>query len=514
MKTKIVLICLVILAMSITTACDEVEGLPVVVDLENSIKEIISSKGEDYDFLSDKQYMSKMHEIVNLFVDSDFLKQEHYVIGNLDDDNIPELVVFRERDPKDVDDQGLLEVYSYELGKYSLLTRVFMNYDNTNYDLKIGKIGPEQNGVLLNNQVGSQSGITYGFILENRKLVSVLNENKINLVSINTENEIRDIDNDGILENRIDSVHTLDPESKEQSSNNSDRIIYWYRWDGRDGAELVTYEELKGESKKNDKSDNDLVKEAERLLSIDRIAFIDYLKENKTNISADDNTRLLEVYFENMKDEAKARALVINNLFTRYQLGNNNDYLYNKYGLSLERLNDTQYLNREKVLNAEPELNNNLINNLKLGYKLIENDDKYSYTIDYQAFLNSFGDCLLKEYRDYYRILALDSNNQYIKNDTLMITMDKLAERIILIDNFKMTYPYSDYIDNLNRIYKDYLYTLLYGGRNNPVFDEETNLIDQDILEEYENIEEKYADTNLASIISNHLREIEEKYKK
>lgn len=511
MKTKTILLFLVILALSITTACDEIQGLPVVVDLENSIKEIISSKGEDYDFLSDKQYMSKMQKLVNLFVDNDLLKEEHYVIGNLDDDNIPELLVFRERDPKDVDDQGALEVYSYELGKYSLLTRVPMNYDNTNYDLIIGKIGHQQNGILLNNQVGSQSGITYGFRLENGRLVSILNENKVNLVSTNTENEIRDIDDDGILEF---SVHTINPESRDLSSNNSDRIIYWYRWDGRDGAELVKYEEVKNKSIKKDKSDYNIVKEAERLFSKDIIAFIDYLKENKAKMSTDDSTKLLKMYLDKMKDDAKSRALVINNLFTRYQLGNSNDYLYNKYGLSLERLNDIQYLNREKVLNTEPELKNNLINNLKLGYKLREDDIKYSYTIDYQAFLNDFGDSILKEYRDYYRILALDSNNQYMRDDTLLITMDKLAERIILIDNFSMTYPYSDYIDELNKIYKEYLNTLLYDGKNNPVFDEESNQLDEEILEEYQNIEEKYADTSLASIISNHLKEIEEKYKK
>ena len=96
-----------------------------------------------------------------------------------------------------------------------------MNYDNTNYELVIGKIGPKQNGILLNNQAGSQSGITYGFILEDGKLVKALNENKINLISINTENEIMDINKDGILEF---SILTIDPENRDPSTKDANKI--------------------------------------------------------------------------------------------------------------------------------------------------------------------------------------------------------------------------------------------------------------------------------------------------
>ena len=118
MKTKTILFLVVILIISFSiSACDEIHGLPVVVDLEDSIKEIISSKGENYDFLNDEQYMSKMRELVNLFVKNDFINEEHFVIGNLNDDNIPELVVYRERDPKNVEDEGALDVYGYNTGK-------------------------------------------------------------------------------------------------------------------------------------------------------------------------------------------------------------------------------------------------------------------------------------------------------------------------------------------------------------------------------------------------------------
>lgn len=506
MKTKYIFILLLVLITSTITACNEIEGLPTVVALEDSIKEIISSKGENYDFLNDEQYISKMNELVNLFVENDILKEEHFKIANLDDDNIPELVVFLERDPKNMEDQGALEVYGFVSDKYSLLSSVPMNYDNTNYELVIGKVGPEQNGILLNNQAGSQSGVTYGFILDKGNLVSILNEKKVNLVSIHTNNEIKDIDHDGILEF---SVYTIDPESTNQTIEDSDKIRYWYRWDGSDGADLVKYEKIRNKNTKEIKtSDHDVLKEAKKLVSTDKIALMDYLKNNKETLSTSDITTLLVEYFNVLTVESKVKGTIINSLFSKYQLGNSDDYLSNKYGLSLERLNDSAYLSRDKVLNSEIELKEHLINNLNLGYRLDEENGEYIYSINYQTFLDSFGENILREYRDYYKILALNTNQSYVKNGTLMIPMDRLAERIILIDNFRMTYPYSEFINELDPIYNRYLNTFLYGSVNSPIFDKESSLINKEILTQYKSIKKKYAQTNLGDILSNFLKEI------
>ncbi|NLY44804.1 MAG: hypothetical protein GX053_02265 [Tissierella sp.] len=508
MKSKYIFLLLALLLTSIfITACSEIQGLPTVVELEDSMKEIISSKGDSYDFLNDEQYIAKMNELVHLVVENNFIKEEHFQIGNLNDDNIPELVVFRERDPKNVDDQGALEVYGFISGKYSLLSQVPMNYDNTNYELVIGKIGPNQNGILLNNQAGSQSGVTYGFILDDGNLVNVLNSNIINLVSINTENEIKDIDKDGVLEF---SIITIDPESTDDSMKNSHKIKYWYRWNGSDGADFIKYEKVKDDNSKNVKtSENDVLEEAKKLLSSDRQNFIAYLKLNKKFLSSVDNTTLLSEYLNTMMVEAKAKEVIVNSLFSKYQLGNSSDYLFSKYGLSLERLNDAAYLNREKTLNQEIELKEHLLNNLNLGYKLSAKDGKYIYDLNYQAFLDEFGDNILREYRDFYSILALNSNSQYQNNGTLMIPLDKLAERIIIIDNFKVTYPYSEFIAKLNPIYNNYLNTFLFGSTNSPVFDKESGLIDQDILSQYKDIKEKYPETNLGDIVSSFINELQ-----
>ena len=76
--------------------------------------------------------------------------------------------------------------------------------------------------------------MTYGFIVEEGKLKSILNPRKVNLVSIFTENRIEDIDGDGILEF---SVYTVDPETEDSSVEGSDKMTLWYQWDGKTGAE-------------------------------------------------------------------------------------------------------------------------------------------------------------------------------------------------------------------------------------------------------------------------------------
>ena len=179
MKIKFIFPLLMILVITmILSGCNGIQGFPKTMELEDSIREIISSKNSSYDFLNDELYMNKMQELVDLLVKNNIINKEHFKLGNLDDDNIPELIVFRERNPEDKNDEGRLEVYKFNGEKYDLLDSVSMNYDNTNYQLIVGKISETQNGIYLNNQVGAHSGITYGFVLEEGSLVSILDDKK------------------------------------------------------------------------------------------------------------------------------------------------------------------------------------------------------------------------------------------------------------------------------------------------------------------------------------------------
>ena len=56
-----------------------------------------------------------------------------------------------------------------------------------------------------------------------------------------------------------------------------------------------------------------------------------------------------------------------------------------------------------------------------------------------------------------------------------------LVDRILLAESFKMVYPYSELIPEVNSIYEIYFNAYLYGDSLKPNFDTETNKIDEDV---------------------------------
>lgn len=495
MSRKLILLSIFLLCLSIfTIGCSPKDSLPTTLTPEQSIKEIIVSKGTNYDFLSDKAYMNYIKTLGNNLANNKQSETFHYTIGNLDEDNIPELALFKERDPNNIDDEGSLEIYKFDGEKYVLIDSISMNYDNTNYQMEIGKISKEQNGLLLNNSVGAHSGITYGFILEDRKLKSIFDENKISLLSIYTSNEIKDIDNDGILEF---SIYTVDPETVDSSSAGSDKMTLWYKWGGEDSANL-TKVERKDYSK--EPSDKEIFNQGQELIENNFPESLLYILENKDNLSKHDNTQLLMEYISKLDEMSSDKNFEIDNLFIKYEKDQYFDYLFDKYGLSIEKLNSLEYLGREKVLKDEKELKTHLVDHIKLGYKLHSSEGIYYYLIDYQKFVDTLGENLSNEYKDYLKLLAFDTNRPYKSDGRLTISMDNLAERILFAESFKMIYPYSEFVPKVHYLYDCYIYAYFYGDSHVPSFDD--NLVmKNEVLQEFERSIEKYQYTNFADII-------------
>src|SRR5699024_4204512 len=110
-------------------ACVSQKAMPTALNLEDSIYEIIISKGENYNFLKDKIYIEYMEKLINQLTNKDSKAPDNYTLGNLNDDNIPELVIFNEKNPDDVKDEGSLEIYGFNGSKYILLDTINMGFD-------------------------------------------------------------------------------------------------------------------------------------------------------------------------------------------------------------------------------------------------------------------------------------------------------------------------------------------------------------------------------------------------
>lgn len=475
MKKIIYIIFILIFSLTISS-CDQLDALPTIVSLEQNIEEIINSKGENYDFLKDELYIKKMNELAENFIDKDIIEADDFVIGNLDEDNIPEVVVFRQRKVDNTDDPGYLEVYKFDSKNYILLDSVKMNYDINNYDLKIGKISHHQNGIYLNNKVGKGLGLTYGFILRDGKLTSIINDKKLNLISIEPINEIKDIDKDGVLEF---SIYTIDPESNEKEIKDKDKLLLWYKWDEKDSADLIKMEKIKVSNNEDLNSDKKVLDTSTKFLKYNDNTFISYLKENLDHLSTKDTNKLLKNYISNLESKKTTNSLKLKGL-------------YEEYKLPLNKINNIEYLRLEDVLPLDKDVKKDIIEKLISGYKIELRDKDYEYQVNYDMFLKEFGENINNQYKDYLKIIKLEKSTD--------LNLNKFAQKIVMMESFITTYPYSDFLDsikeNLNLNINEFMEMI----SENPITQEEKEFI-----------EENYKHTYLYEKIENSIDKLNEK---
>ncbi|MGM0397152.1 MAG: hypothetical protein ACQEP4_08870, partial [Bacillota bacterium] len=444
------------------------------------------------------------------------VSEGHYAIGDLTGDEIPEIAMYIQRNPENIDDQGSLIIYGYESSSYSILDEVPMNYDNTNYILKTGKISESQNGILLSNQVGSKAGVTYGFILKDGKLLNILNPKKVNLFSVKTSNTIQDIDDDGVLEF---SIYAIDPETQAGDSSEADTIQIWYKWNGNDGADVVLVEkessdQLMTMAAPRDSLAMDSPMESQSAdIAVEgpnpgSYGYKEHLFQSLDDRSIQDVTVLLEEHLFSLQVNKSYRSLDIAAMFSKYMKDYSFDSLFEKYGLSQERLNDREYLQRDRILQSEPDLKEMLLTNLDLGYFLVIQNGKYSYEIDYKSFVDDFGTNVTNEFRKYLQIMAKEKSAPYKDEDSLLIDKPALAERILEIESFRLTYSYSDFLEEVLLIYKDYMNSMLYLTQEGSVIDEETGSFKGDSREILQEIVNVYPDSHMSDVINLMLEKI------
>lgn len=475
------LIVLVLLVSIFTVGCNNV--LPSKMPLNNQLKEMLNSKDSNYNFLEDEEFLQIVDDYANTISNID--KEVQYAIGNLDnEDNIPELVVFMDKDPSNIDTRTELALYKFNGDSYVVLDRVDMNHDTSNHLLEIGRISQDQSGLFVSNNVGAHSTITYGFTLEEGKLKSILNDNKLSLISIFPENQIEDIDDDGILEF---SIYTVNPETSQSSSNDEDDMMtIWYKWNGNDSANVVTTH-----SSSTSLENAELSSALNTYAGMKKKDILSNLDEDLKDNSPFVTTKILENYLDRLEENYSKinQSSKLENLFIEK----------NKYDLSIDRLNNLSYLSRDKVLDVDSR--DFLMSNLKLGYKLVESEGQLYFIVDNQKFVDKYGSYISRSFLNYLEIKAFNSNQPYLKDGALVIDRDSLAERIIAIENYRLRFPYSSFISELNTIYNEYVRTFILGSVNTPNYDLDTNQFSQGSISVFKKVLNNHPDTHLSDVL-------------
>lgn len=425
-------------------------------ELQDLISSLINEHNSNYDYMKDSTYIELASKLgISLLTqyseNLDRRLSKHFNIGNLDGDNIPEIVVYEQRNFQDLDDEGALVLYKYKDCKYREVHRISMNYDNTVEDIVIGQGSKGKNAVFVNSHVGAHSEQFYLFTMEDDKLNSKISRKKARLLSVYSNSQIKDIDKDGILEF---CIYDIDPESSSSSCADSDKINIWYKWDGKDGVKFIKYEKV-GEFKKV-KTDATVISNYNNLINKGQLSkAYSYLKANKYKLSIKDNTDAVKAYLSALNK----RLSSINADFSKYQEKYKmfeNQGIMKMYKLKYADLNNINIVKNTFVFSKEKDLKDMLLNANSMGLKVATAEGSYYFVIDYQKFLE-FSPLVSSEMEDYFNIFAAESNKPALSEEYVKIPLDEIALRIARMEEFKLNYPYSKYLPEINEMHQWYL---------------------------------------------------------
>ena len=185
------------------------------------------------------------------------------------------------------------------------------------------------------------------------------------------------------------------------------------------------------------------------------------------------------------------------------------DYQIELMGLEDSTSEGSLFLNIEKIDEIQNENLKELLEKLKIGkYKLIALEGAFYPIIDYEA-LKDYNKYLDEETKGYLDIKALESNEPSIIDAGIYISLDELANRLIMVEVYIKNYPESIKHEELLRLYSNYLKLYLNGSDNSPIYNYEDNIILADVLNSYKKTA-KNQDSVTGEIVGRYIEIIQE----
>ena len=464
-------------------------------DLEKEIANYINAKEATYNFADDEEFLSLVNALAPALLKTEserFLEHAtHFAVGDLDGDKLPEIAVYEQRNFDNMDDPGALVVYQFKDGKYQQVANINMEYDNSCVKTAIGPAAPGQNALFMQTAVGAHSEMFYLFLLKDGKLEPAIDDSNARLLSAYASGDIADIDNDGIIEF---SIYTEDPDGEGTCMADSDKISYWYKWNGRDGIKFVKYEQHKNNPEEQPSDPAVLAELTAKLGSEDLLSAQKYLKANLSKLTKKDATAALESYAQKLQQLIPAYDSQIQSLQEKY--GND--------------LNDIKRLQDPDCLKNEQDLKELLVKARQLGLQLQTAEGMYFFAVDYQVLVADFQGKITNELTSWFQILADYYNEPAMKDAALVVSLDEIAKRIVAMEEFQFTFPYSKYNHELTRMHENYLATYLYGANNTPSYDYETRVIKPEALASFDKTKNDALGYPLYNLVNSYLAKLKD----
>jgi hypothetical protein len=487
MKKIILLTCLIVFASTILAGCQTSNS-------ENGDKYILNSMlPKELDMPLTKESLNNdetrkiIEKYLNLLNQNLNANLENYDIGDLDGDGIDEIVMYvNENNSKE--NVSKLLVYSYDGEGYYLLDEKEIKYDKGNIKLQIGKISEDKAGIIFCNLANEETTAVYVYLIEDGKLISAINPRKVNLFSVNNNVEIDDIDGDGVLNFNI---YTLDPEGNKDENS---KIVIWYKWDGKDSADVVKKENL----------NNEINADNQEYTTLDNsVLTVDDLKIKAKELTKNEFSNLLYEYISMLSSSLNDENKILSSYMNIDDVNKLNDFLKEDSFKNLDSLENVSNLTSNEKLNQF------IVEEIKKGYMISSFDNKIVLKINYDYFLNSFNDMLTNEMLSYIRIKNQFDNKPISNSKILIVDKDEIAVRLSEIENFRLVFPYSKALNEVLDIYNVYLDALLFLDDDEESVEKSQYKIESSFKEELIEIKHKYPQSYFSELIDRLLTLVE-----
>ncbi|NLM05718.1 MAG: hypothetical protein GX219_02195 [Tissierellia bacterium] len=378
-----------------------------------------------------KEDLNSLYELVKT-------EDSEYLIEDLNNDNVPELVIYRGRDMENIKDSGEIICYTL-IDKEYQRESIPLAFDKELKEMQVGTLRDGERAVFIKTSVGKNYENFY--VIGIREGVeNLIQSDLLSYLSVIPEGEIGDRNNNGFTDF---TILMGDPDFEDE------KIYLTYEYvDGgfklvKLGRKNFTPTTAFIEINKEDSfalSDLEDFSKIERYLLINK--YIGFLSERNPDRKA--------AFLENIK------ALGVEDFPT----------LISEYGIGLKNLNDPEFVEKSGVFSQRLPVKLALIKLLTDGYSIYVEDGQVQLGINYGYLEKKFA--YSKDYSSFLQILAEDF---YLKEKDL--NYNNYKEILEMMEDFLIKYPYSNYFNFFEGRYKGLLKELIkLGGAD---FDTEEN---------------------------------------
>lgn len=136
------------------------------------------------------------------------------------------------------------------------------------------------------------------------------------------------------------------------------------------------------------------------------------------------------------------------------------------------------------------------------GLELFMTEGIFYADVKSDFFYNTFKNNLSPSLKEYLQLRNKELKEAFSEDAILLLSFDKLSERVYAWEKFIESYPNTKLIGEANYYYEVYLETLLTGLDNSRLFDWDSNIMLPEVKQTYEIYKASYPETKSGKIIS------------